>query len=308
MAKAKKDKKDVAEIITERFVEALKRGETPWVKPWDDWFAWSGIDGHAYRGMNALLLETGEWVTWKEIQNRGIKVNKGEHYSIVVNYSEYDKEVSEEEYENMKEKSPSYYGYMEKVGAVTRCDGFVKIHKRSLRYYKVWNVESQTDGKIKYEHACEKHEWDSIEQAETVANEYIKREKIFKYEGGNVAYNSSSGGMVVLPEREQFEKATEFYSTMFHELVHSTSKAVGRDLSQYHKDKKARAREELVAEIGAAYIMSYLGIEEEFQMGNSEAYCQNWGKVLGSDPNAILYAAPKAIEAANYILGIKQEV
>ena len=302
MAKAK-DKKQVAEIVTQRFIDALKAGVTPWVKPWDDWFAWSGTDGHQYRGMNALLLDTGEWATWKTIQSRGIKVNKGEKPSIVVHYTTYDKEMSDADYDALKSKNESYYNYLEKVGAVSRHDGFVKIHKRSLRFYKVWNVEEQTDGEVKYEHNRGRHEWDAIEQAEVVAGDYIKRQKIFKYEGGNVAYNSASGGMVVLPEREQFEKPTEFYSTLFHELIHSTAKAVNRDTSQYHADNKARAREELVAEIGAAYIMSYLGIEDEFQMGNSEAYCQNWAKHLEGDPNAILYAAPKAIEAAELILG-----
>ena len=301
-----KDKKDVAEIITERFVEALKRGVTPWVKPWDDWFAWSGTDGHAYRGINALLLDKGEWVTKKTMQSRGFWFNKGETPSIICHYTSYTKDVTEDAYAKMKAKSPSYYAYLEKVGAVTHKDGIVTIYKRSLRYYKVWNVEDQTSGEVKYKHKCEKHDWESIDKAEEVAQGYIEREKVHAYNSGNEAFNVGGGRMVVLPEREQFEKPTEYYSTLFHELIHSTAKAIGRDVSEYGKDKKARAREELVAEIGAAYIMSYLGIEDEFQMGNSEAYCQNWGKALESDPNAILYAAPKAIEAANFILDIKE--
>lgn len=303
MAKTK-DKKTVAEIVTERFVEALKRGVTPWIKPWDDWFAWSGTTGNPYKGMNALLLDNGEYVTMKTASQRGVKINEEalKHPSIVVHYSTYDKEVSADAYDKMKQKSQSYYSYLEKVGAVTFKGDVVVIHKRTLRFFKVWNVETQTDGEVKFSKSCKPHDWSAIDEAERVADDYIKREKIFKYEFGNAAYNTKSGGMVALPERGQFEKPTEFYSTLFHELIHSTAKAVNRDTSDYHKDTKARAREELVAEIGAAYIMSYLGIEDEFQMGNSEAYCQNWAEHLESDPSAILYAAPKAIEAAEYIM------
>ena len=162
MAKAK-DKKQVAEIVTQRFIDALKAGVTPWVKPWDDWFAWSGTDGHQYQGMNALLLETGEWATWKTIQSRGIKVNKGEKPSIVVHYTTYDKDIPEDEYNALRDKNPSYYNYLEKVGAVKRCDGLVKIHKRSLRFYKVWNVEEQTDGECKFDHPHEKLEWEPLD-------------------------------------------------------------------------------------------------------------------------------------------------
>ena len=124
---AKKTKKTVAEIVTERFTEALKRGVTPWVKPWDDWTAWSGTTGNPYHGMNALLLDFGEWVTQKTAAERGVTIHEDQMKkpSIIVHYNEYRKEVDPDAYEAMKKKSPSYWAYMEKVGAVTFKDGKV---------------------------------------------------------------------------------------------------------------------------------------------------------------------------------------
>lgn len=119
--------------------------------------------------------------------------------------------------------------------------------------------------------------------------------------GSNQAF-ATGGFAVTLPTREQFASAAAYYSTMFHELTHTTATVQGRDLSGYHKSRKERAREELVAEIGAAYIMSYLGIETDFTEANSAAYMKSWAANLKDDSSAILYAAPKAIDAAEQII------
>ena len=292
------NKKTVAEIVTQRFIDALEGGAVPWVKPWDEWTSWSRATGNDYQGANQLTLSGGEYVTFKQAQDQGIKINKGAKSEMIVKYTDYRKTITREEYDAHKLE------YMHRNPEQTE-DGKIKVDARSVRYYSVFNVEKCTDADQKHEKKQPRHEWDAIEKADQVAGDYMKRGGIELDEGSNSAYYTAFGHDVTLPRREQFGSCEAYYSTLFHELTHSTAKEMGRDLSSYHHSKKARAREELVAEIGAAYIMSYLGIESGFTVKNSEAYVRDWAANLKNDPNAILYAAPKAIAAANLILNIQ---
>ena len=137
---------------------------------------------------------------------------------------------------------------------------------------------------------------------------YIEKSGIKTTRASNQPVYKSMTHEIETGRPEQYASPEAYYTTVFHEMIHSTAKAVNRDCSGYHHSNKTRAREELVAEIGAAYIMSYLGIENGFTITNSEAYVKFWAKALKDDPNAILWAAPKAIEAAELIMaaaGIK---
>lgn len=306
MKKKNENKKTVAEIVTDRFIKALESGNIPWVKPWETWKSWSRGTGNDYQGVNQALLSGGEYLTFKQAKEAGIAIKKGAKAEIIVNYTEYKKTITREQFEEWKKYVPqrvidTQVEYLN--------NGKVKVPARSVRYYNVFNVEEWTDAEVKHDKKQKRHEWDGIEKAEKITADYTKRHKITVSHFGNKAYNRdnflSEGGHVQLPKREQFTSAEAYYSVYFHELTHSTADIVGRDKSQYLKSEKARAREELVAEIGAAYIMSYLGIESGFTVTNSNAYVKSWAESLKSDPNAILWAVPKAIEAANVILNIK---
>lgn len=297
----KNEKKTVAEIVTQRFIDALNGGVIPWVRPWEMWSSWSRVTGNDYRGANLLTLSGGEYVTFKQAKEQGITINKGAKSEMLVKYTEYKKTIDKDDLEKAENIFRYSADQIEDLG-----NGKVKVPARSIKYYNVFNVESCTDAKVKHDHKQPKHEWQPLEKAEEIANNYCKVYGVDIEHGGNQAYNRdntlTTGGHVQMPKREQFSKVEEYYSTLFHELTHSTADQVKRDKSRYHADKKARAREELVAEIGAAYIMSFLGIESEFSVENSNAYARSWAKALKSDPNAILWAAPKAIEAAELIL------
>lgn len=300
----KKTKKaEVAEIVTQRFVDALQSGRVPWIKPWDSWKSWSRLSGNYYRGVNQLLLDGGEYVTFKQAKEQGLKVNKGAKSSMIVNYTEYKRKLNADQYEQDMKNRPYSYKYWESKGMVDHLDdGGVKVPAKSIRYYNVFSVEGDTDGERKHNmNAGDVHDWDSIERAEEIVNAYLKSQGLDFRNVGNSAF-WDSWDMIQVPRREQFKEAERFYSTLFHELIHTTSKPLKRDISKYHSSNKERAREELVAEIGAAYIMSYLGIENWFTMTNSSAYVAGWAEALNSDVNAVLYAAPKAIEAAELIL------
>jgi len=279
----KNNKRDWAKEISERFIAELEKGTIPWIRPWEFWTSWSRGSGEDYKGVNQLLLGGGEYATFKQIKEAGGKVNKGAKGKHIIFYKEFIKTIEAAE-----------EGDEDEVKKV-----------RVLKGYTVFNIDD-TDLEAKHERKQKTHRWKPENKAEQMIKAYTKSHNIKIKYGSNRAFNETMGdNSVTLPKKEQFKSTAEYYSTVFHELTHSTARYVNRDVSDYGKNKKARAREELVAEIGAAYIMSYLGIEKEMSFKNSAAYIKSWASNLKDDKNAILYAAPKAIEAANMILNIQ---
>lgn len=299
-AKNNENKKTVAEIVTQRFIDALNGGRIPWIRPWEMWTSWSRATGNDYQGANLLTLSGGEYMTFKQAKEEGVKINKGAKSEMIVKYTDYKKTVTEEEAAQMVAEfkvKPEQVEHLE--------NGKAKVPARSIKYYSVFNVEACTDAEQKHDHKQTRHEWDSIEEAEKIAAGYIEREGLKIIRESNQPCYKPGLHEIETGRREQFRRPAGYYSTLFHELVHSTMKTLKRTSGMGNaKGSKGYAREELVAEIGAAYIMSYLGIEDELTAMNSNEYVRGWATRLGSDPNAILWAAPKAIEAANLIMNI----
>ena len=151
------------------------------------------------------------------------------------------------------------------------------------------------------------HEVEPIVDADNIIINYVTREVInFNEQASNEAYYSPSRDTVVVPMKEQYQHINEYYSTTFHELVHSTG----------HKNRLNRlettavasfgsetySKEELVAEIGSATILSALEIETKRTFTNSVAYIQNWLNVLKNDNHFIISASSQAEKAVDYIL------
>lgn len=300
--KKSEGKKTVAEIVTQRFIDALEGGAVPWVRPWDMWTSWSRNTGNDYTGCNLLNLSGGEYVTFKQAKEQGIQIKKGAKSEMIVKYTDYKKTVTEEEAEKMVQEFKISAKQIEHLD-----NGKCKVPARSIKYYNVFNVTECTDAEQKHDKKQKRHEWDAIEKAEEIAAGYIKRDGLKVKAASNQPCYWPAVHEIETGRKEQFSNPAEYYSTLFHEMVHSTMKTLQRTSGHGNaKGGKAYAREELVAEIGAAYIMSYLGIENDFTIQNSNAYVKGWAGKLKSDPNAILYAAPKAIAAANLILNIEQ--
>lgn len=285
MAKKNYERRDWTKEIAEKFAKMLEENIVPWVRPWDLWKSWSGNTGNDYRGVNQLLLTGGEFLTFNQVKAKGGHVNKGAKGLKVIFYDKYTRKTEVENENGEKE--------------------IILEPSRFLKAYTVFSV-NDTDLEPKYTKDVPTHEWDSIEKAEEIIKAYCDAYGITITHGSNEAFNSQNvfgKNEVVLPRREQFKDAVKYYATVFHELTHSTSKMCGRDLSNYGTNKKARAREELVAEIGSAYIMSFLGLNDKMQDMNSAAYMKSWAKNLKDDNASIMYATPKAIEAGDLILG-----
>ena len=291
---------DAYQIVTDRICELLEQGFIPWSKPWAmaNACAWSGHDGHAYTLLNQFLLAdpkrkyksfdellddiSGEWVTFKQAIDRGGNVRKGEHGRKVVFFTmipEKDKDGNE----------------TEKLRPLIQWSTVFKISQCE-------NIEQKF-----HTNAGTLYEFNADQTADDVANDYVFREKIkLNIRKSDSAYYLPTTDTVVVPIPEQFENASEYYSTLFHELTHSTGhpKRLNRIVNQAAFGDDDYSAEELVAEIGSASILATLGIENERSFRNSTAYIQNWLKALKNDKKLIVTASSKAEKAIKLIFGI----
>ena len=278
---------NVYQIVTDRIIEQMSKGVIPWQKPWHGAVdgAVSYETGRPYSFLNQCLLgKPGEWLTFNQIK-------KGAKSGMVTFVKTYVKKGKGEVIEGEDAKDEM---------------GFV------LRYYNVFHIDDCEGIPTKIKKEREQSDLKPIELADKVANEYVEREDTLKMEVklSNSAYYSPATDTVVVPQLDQYEVAEEFYSTLFHELVHSTgvSKRCDRGLnkvSSKHSDEYSR--EELVAEMGSAMLCNQLGIDNEKAFKNSVAYLQSWLNALKNDNRMIVWAASKAEKAVKYIRGIKEE-
>lgn len=281
---------DIYQAVTDRIITQLEQGEIPWHKPWTGVAsgAFNRVSKKPYSLLNQMLLKhSGEYATFKQWSELGGKIKKGSESEIVVFWKIIN--VTEENSDGEQEKKS------------------IPI----LKYYRVFHI-SQVDG-VEPLDAGELTEHEPIAEAEKVKNDYVAREGIRIEEVvSNEAYYSPVADYIVVPCKEQYQDVMEFYSTLFHEMSHSTGH---RDrLGRFGMDAKIAAfgsqdysREELVAEISSAMLMNHIGIESDKTFENSAAYIQGWLAALNNDKKLIVSAASRAEKAARYVLEGKQD-
>ena len=174
-----------------------------------------------------------------------------------------------------------------------------------LRYYNVFHID-QCEG-LKARHAEPLLQVvNPDQQAEDIIRNYLNASgvKLARQEGNRAFYRPSTDS-ITLPIQAQFKATSEYYSTAFHELTHSTGHASRLDrLSKTaYFGSEAYSKEELIAEIGAAALVNHTGLETPDSFRNNAAYIQNWLQVLKDDKRFIVSAAGKAEKAVNLILG-----
>lgn len=280
---------NVYQLVTDRIIEQLENGIIPWTKPWSGTLegAYNRISKKPYSLLNQMLLQhDGEYATFKQWQDLGGHIRKGEKSEVVVfwkiqPYKDTDKEGNE-----IIKQIPI------------------------LRYFNVFHI-SQVEGVEPLATKDLKTDVEPIEQAEKVIEDYKTRENIQIIETlSNKAFYSPSMDYIQVPKKEQFENINEYYSTLFHEMTHSTmhEKRLNRKAEQKgnaHFGSEEYSKEELVAEIGSATILSILGIETPKTFKNSSAYIQSWLRVLRNDNKFIVSASSKAEKSTKYILNIE---
>lgn len=283
-------KVDVYQIVQERILAQLDAGVVPWRQPWNvdgaGGMPVNAVSKKRYRGVNVFLLprlEDNRWLTYKQAQQLGGSVRKGEKSEVVVFWSFLE---SETEHDRV--------GRPKKIGF--------------LRYYNVFNV-SQCDGlKLPPVVAPVTKEIDIIEECEFLVQQYLNRDGQLKVgHGGTQAYYSPTMDAVQMPKRDSFESGTRYYSTMFHELTHSTGHSNRLDR---HKEMEMHGfgsvgygREELVAEFGAAYLCGLMKIDNDESVGQSASYIKGWSKVIKEDKKLVVSMAGKAQRAVDFIVG-----
>lgn len=276
----------VYQMVTDRIIAELEKGNIPWRKPWTGIRsgAYNRISKKSYSLLNQLMLKhEGEYASYKQWQSIGGKVKKGEKSEIVVFWKMFPIEEKGEDGKPVKKIIPL------------------------LRYYNVFHI-SQVDG-VKPLEKPDITEIESIDSADQVIIDYIIREGIMfqNTKPSDQAFYSPTRDAVVVPMKEQYEHINEYYSTTFHELVHSTGHETR--LNRMTKGKNAAfgseiySKEELVAEIGSACMLNTIGIETPKTFKNSAAYIQSWLHALRDDARLIVSAAGKAEKAVKFILG-----
>ena len=282
--------KKVCEIVAERVLEEMAKGVAPWHQPWfgSDRFV-RHSNGERYSLLNCMLLGVpGEYATHKQIEAEGGHVKKGAKSKIVVFWKVFETVETDEAGEEKKRTHPV------------------------LRYYRVFNLNDCEGIKKKYLSDDDTrfiHEPDR--DAEEVIGLYCAANpglRIDRDGQSSRAFYRPSEDRIVVPMMSQFPERSEFYSTLFHEMVHSTGhESRLKRLKSDGFGSESYGKEELIAELGAAALCGKCGLETVGSFGNSAAYLEGWMKAIRGNPDMIVAAAGKADKAVEFILGAEAE-
>lgn len=264
-------KQDYKEKITTQIVKALEQGKIPWISPFErQIIPVNYLTKRTYNGVNLLSLwvtgmeqgYTGNyWIGFRQANQLGGRVKKGEKGTPIT------------------------------VCCPLKSECMTGDEEVQRHYYKtdyVFNLYSQIEG----------IDFDSGLQTYRPIKEFdilITRTGIRLRHQGERAYYSPKEDFINMPFKSKFKTQTAYYQTLAHELIHSTMKS-----GKCNRNTDNRALEELIAEIGAAYLLAEYGIKADLQ--NTTAYVQSWIKELQNDTNYIFKASKYAKEAVKYLL------
>lgn len=276
---------DVYKRITDLIIDRMERGVIPWQRPWKsaESLPQNLISKRHYHGINFWLLlslnhESPFYLSFQQVKWLGGNVKKGSRSIPVIFWKLLDV------------KDPSTGNF---------------IQKPFLRYYSVFNL-SQTEGidpgKIPAIEAHD-HDFDPIARAEQLVELWKDCPEIRLFQ--DRAFYSPVDDYVGIPSPRSFFQDEMYYSVLFHELVHSTGHE--NRLGRHSRIKNIRfgsyeySQEELVAEMGAAYLSGLCNIEQQ-TINSSGAYIRHWIQTFQNDPKVLIVAANQAQKAVNYIL------
>jgi antirestriction protein ArdC len=272
----------VYEAVTNRILELLEKDTIPWRKPWAGGWPHNLFSKREYRGINALILAnagfgSAGWATENQIHKHGgrIKDEQADKPALVFLIK------------------PSFWVWNDPQQVGWQEEGYW------CKSYQVWNFE-QTEGLDRY--APKRIATPPIEAAAKLVAEMPLRPPIKEDSRG--AFYHPRKDFVGLPARNQFNPPEEYYSTLFHELTHATGHPCR--LGRKSLDEIIRfgsheySQEELVAELGAAFLCALAGIAPK-TVQNSTAYIKSWLRVLKNDRALFHKAAGQAQKAADFI-------
>lgn len=277
--------------ITEQIVSLLHRGVRPWTRPWTVGSDVSvsrplRANGEPYGGINILLLwseafvkgfSNSSWMTYRQASELGGQVRKGEQGTTIFYSSRVDRTVSDDETGEERRAPRSF-----------------------LRAYTVFNVD-QIDGLSAF-NAPQAENQPAVDERLRHVEAFIAATGATIGHGGPHAFYAPSVDRITMPELAAFPDQLDYYATLLHELVHWTrhKSRLDRDFGQTRFGDHAYAMEELVAELGAAFLCADLALTPSVRDDHA-AYMSSWLDVLGRDDRAIFNAAAHAQRALEYL-------
>ena len=284
-------KQDVYQKVTDKIIADLEKGKLTWLKPWSAGNMDGRIvkplrhNGMPYSGINILMLwgaaieggyQSPFWMTYRQAKEYGAHVKKGERGNLVVYANTITKTEKQDDGSEEERKIPFMKGY------------------------SVFNVE-QVEGLPELFYAKPEPVIDPAERIEH-ADKFFAASGADIRHGGDRAFYSGGSDHVQMPPFECFNSPESYYATLAHELTHWTKhpKRLDREFGRKKWGDEGYAREELVAELGAAFLCADLALTPEPGEDHA-AYIQSWLKVLKQDKRAIFSAAAHAQRAADYL-------
>jgi antirestriction protein ArdC len=276
----------VQEYITKKVIGLMEKGDLKWLKDWTLGFGINYVSKKEYSGINALMInislkvkeyEHNQWLTFNQIKKLDGTLKKGSKATPVVFFS--IKEVcscGSTDCEQYKKKA----------------EGHKAKRIRLLRYYNVFNIDDTDLEPIEMN-----REILPIPEVEKRIGAYWNLKKITI---GEPAYNPSMD-KIYMPKISNFKGQDGYYSALTHELIHSTGheSRLNRKGITKHKDKETYAYEELVAELGSAFLCADLRIDKSIE--RTGAYIKSWLNALKNDKSFIFKASAEAKKAQEYI-------
>lgn len=280
-------KTDIYQRVTDQIVEAIEQGVEKFKLPWRtlNAFPMSPINASTrrpYSGINILVLwatadkrgySSGLWATYKQWSDLGAQVRRGEKAANVVFAQIVEREAEE--------------GKAGETGTKTRRFPF-------LREYHVFNV-AQVDG------YSEPHASTPAAKRIEHADSFFSSVDMLIENGMNSAFYDAVADMIYMPPFESFTDPLMYYSVLSHESIHWTG-------AEHRLNRRASSKfgsseyafEELIAELGAAFLCSFLGLPTDPRTDHAP-YINNWLSALKNDKRAIFRAAARAQEAVDWI-------
>ncbi|MCW5716902.1 MAG: DUF1738 domain-containing protein [Bauldia sp.] len=287
-------KTDIYDRITARIVEDLERGVRPWEKPWSVEHAAGRItrplrsNGIPYRGINVLMLWAAAvaegyavpiWITFRQAQELGAHVRKGERGNLVVYASSITTSETDPDTGTEEEREIPF-----------------------LKGYTVFNAE-QVEGLPEHFYAKPAPRLETLQRNDRAEAFFAGTGATIRHGGGMAAY-SMADDIIRMPPFEAFRDAEAYYATLTHEATHWTKhpNRLAREFGRKRWGDEGYAMEELVAELGAAFLSADLDLTPEPREDHA-AYIASWLKVLKGDNRAIFTAAAHAQRAADFLNG-----
>jgi len=291
------ERQDIYTRITAKIVASLEQGVRPWMKPWRGENAAGRIirplrhNGTPYSGINILMLwgaadEQGftspSWMTFQQATALNAHVRKGEKGCLVVYANTFKRAEEDADGHEIEREIPF------------------------LKGYTVFNVE-QIDGLPEHYHVKAQPKRTTVQRNENAEAFFAATHADIRYRGG-VAYYAQDADYIQLPPIASFRDAESFYATLAHESTHWTkhSSRLARDFGRKTWGDEGYAREELVAELGAAFLCADLELTPEVRDDHA-SYIATWLQVFKNDTRAIFQAAAHAQRAVDYLHGLQPE-